>query len=101
MLKSLEQVYRDENKRIGVGEKVSGSPQKLILSEKGQRMVVPGYDEDVIFQNIKQKKTLDINRVTSSNWNWERQHNFVVKYVDRTEPGVASFDRKPKEIRNA
>lgn len=64
-------------------------------------MLVPGYEEDVVFQNVRQKVDFDISKQTSANWNWERYNNRTVHWVNRTEPAIPTWDKVSRQIRGS
>ena len=100
-MESLRTIFNREDNRIGISQRVSGSPQKRVTSPNtGKFITVPGYEEDVVFQNDERVKQFDINKQVSSNWNWERYNNLIIKRVDRTYPAVPDFERIPKQVRN-
>lgn len=99
MARSLKEFYRYEDNLIGLPSKTDG-PQKLIRSPNtGQRFVVPGYEEDFIFQQDRRKVDFDINKQVSSNWNWERFNNRIIHKVDRSQPATPFVLRPPKQVR--
>ena len=99
-MQSLERIYRQEDRSIGINEKNSGAPQKMVRSAfTGKTVVVPGYEEDFVFQNDLKKKDFDVSKQVSSNWNWERYNNIIIHKVDRVAPAVPDFERIPRQIK--
>lgn len=85
---------------IGINDKNATVPQKMIRSAfTGQTIVVPGYEDDFIFQNDFKKKDFNIDKQISSTWNWERYNNIIIHKVDRVSPAVPDFLRTPRQIK--
>ena len=99
MARSLKEFYNYESNMIGLQEKCDVA-QKLIRSANtGKRIVVPGYEEDFMFQNDRRKVDFDIDRQVDSNWNWNKLSNKIIHKVDRDQPATAVFTPVQRQVR--
>lgn len=97
-MRTLQEFFRYEDNLIGANIKTDGSQKQIRSPNTGNKMVVPGYEEDFLFQNDRRKVDINIDKITSTNWNWERFHNKVIVKRDRIQPAVPFVLPPTKEI---
>ena len=100
MVKSLQAIFRQQDSSIGLPVKTGGNV-KLLRSPYNarERRVVPSYIDDIVWQDAKKESDVDVSKITSSNWNWERFNNIIIKKKNKVSVAVPEYDPARKQVK--